>query len=343
MRATYVICIVSASVLLFYLAGPRDTSSGIIPDTKQSGLTGKHAEKAHLSHDAIPLPAKITADEAADRSSDTNEKTDLGRQAILWGTVHTENGGTVSGAKISLYSASQNENHGTQSRENGDFIIQNLPPARDYRISVNPRGMYKRYQRLIEIDSNETHSEIVLEALPIAPLTGRIVDINGTPVPGLSVSLRSNVKPTFSHHVVTNSLGQFHASGFPLGPYEVSSMTGLLLTITGLGFSGALTPVELTVDSGSYRVSGRVYDHMGNPVGGAGVFLDWTLNRGAVRNFTARRTITDPGGRFSIDGLGEGPHDLLLVANRESVFRRQIDIGRESGYLDVVMEIPVPE
>ncbi len=117
-------------------------------------------------------------------------------------------------------------------------------------------------------------------------------------------------------------------------------MSGLLLTITGLGFSGETEPVELTVDSGSYRVSGRVYDHLGNPVGGAGVFLDWTLNRGTVRNFTARRTITDPGGRFNIDGLGEGPHDLLLVAGRASVFRREIDLGRESGHLDVVMDIP---
>jgi hypothetical protein len=197
--------------------------------------------------------------------------------------VQTDTGSTLPGAKISLYSATENENHVTRSGGNGGFLFQYLRPAEDYHISVSPRGMYKRYQRVIEIDSNETYSEIVVEALPVAPLSGRIVDVNGTPVAGLRLSLRSNVKPTWSRHVVTNPLGQFHASEFPLGSYEISSMSGLLLTIT------------------------------------------------------------DPGGKFNIDGLGEGPHDLLLVAGRASVFRRDIDLGRESGHLDVVMDIPDKE
>lgn len=200
--------------------------------------------------------------------------------------------------------------------------------------------MYKRYLRVMEIDSNETHLNIVLEILPTGPLSGRIIDINGNPIPGFLLSLRSSIKPTWSRHVATDTLGQFRVPGFPLGPYEVSSMSGLLLTITGLKFAGEMEPVELTVDSGPYSITGRIYDHMGKPLGGAGVFLDWTFNRGEVRNFTARRTATDPEGRFSISGLGEGAHDLLLVASRESVYRREIDLGRESGRLDVVMEMP---
>jgi hypothetical protein len=336
MRVTHT-CVSIAGIAFLSLPVQIDTPLSSDDLHPQPGISGTPEPKAYQLTETALIPAPAIP---ASTPVDVNENNGLPPTAILWGTVQTENGVRVPGAKIRLSSISWNSSHAVVSDESGDFLFDGLLPSPDYRISISSRGMYKRYQRQIEVEANETYSDVILEELAIATLAGRVVDVNGNPVAHFRLSLRSNVKPTWSRHVVTDTLGEFHIPGFPLGGYEVSSMSDLLLNITGLRFNSDTDPVELTVDSGEYSVSGRVYDHLGNPLAGAGIFLDWTLTRGETRNFTARRTITDPGGRFSIEGLGEGLHDFLLVANRESVYRRVLDLGRESGYLDVVMEVP---
>ncbi len=176
MRATW-LCIVLAGIALLYLPASLDNSIRPNPDDKQSAITARHADKSNLRTESISISTQASADAVADEPADLIDKPDPRPQAILWGTMQTDTGSTLPGAKISLYSATENENHVTRSGGNGEFLFQYLRPAEDYHISVSPRGMYKRYQRVIEIDSNETYSEIVVEALPVAPLSGRIVDV----------------------------------------------------------------------------------------------------------------------------------------------------------------------
>ncbi len=47
--------------------------------------------------------------------------------------------------------------------------------------------------------------------------------------------------------------------------------------------------------------------------------------------------MTDPSGKFAIDGLGEGPHDLIISLSDVGIYRRNIDVGNETGQIAAVL------
>lgn len=259
-------------------------------------------------------------------------------RAILWGTIQTETGEIVTGEQLKLYSASLNRQHVTISNEHGEFLIVDITPANDYNISVSPRGMYQRYEADIEIGANQTYVKIILRDLGVGLLTGRIVNIKGNPVPGFTLSIRSLPKPRWSNTVTGDEGGRFEVGQVPQGGLEISRLDQLL-KITGLHFTaGSSSLLNLVVDFGPYTITGHAYDELGEPIAGASVLLNWVYTLGGVRSVTNRRTMTDPSGKFAIDGLGEGPHDLIISLSDAGVYRHNIDVGNETGQIEAVLK-----
>ena len=298
----------------------------------------------------LPKPAPESPDELNDRDSDLASATDPGRveragpigPVLLWGTVQTESGEVVSGEEVQLYSATLNEKHRSISNDHGEFVMHDVTPAADYSVSVSPRGMFARYQRDVAIDQNQIDLNIVLRSLPTASMTGWVVDTTGNPVPAFDLVIRSPARARWSATVTTDAGGRFEVNRVPEGRLEVSTrtlQTGQLMKITGLELvAGSTRPVKLVVDAGTHMVSGRVYDALGSPVAGANVLLTWTHSEATVRSIATRRTITDPDGGFTLDGLGAGPHELIVSFGGQGQ-RRKIEVGQDNLPVDLVLDL----
>ena len=97
------------------------------------------------------------------------------------------------------------------------------------------------------------------------------------------------------------------------------------------------TPPLLVVDQGSHELKGFVYDQFHYPVDGARVVLSWVNYEGGTRSIVDRRTTTNPSGEFSMKGIGNGEHDLVITAGDGSTYRRTVDIGSEGIGLTVIL------
>ena len=281
----------------------------------------------------LPNPRSSTAS-----SAEQSIPSPVRDQVVLRGTIQTETGETITGEQLKLYSPSLNLQYVVVSNDLGEFLIDDITPANDYHISLSPRGMYQRYEADIEIGDNRTDTEIILRDLGVGFLTGRIVDVKGSPVPGFKLSIRSLSKPRWSNTVTGNENGRFEVDQVPQGVLEISSMLGQLLKITGLHFTaGSSSLLSLVVDVGPYAIAGHAYDELGEPIAGASVLLNWVYTLGGVRSVTNRRTMTDLSGKFAIDGLGEGPHDLIISLSDVGIYRRNIDVGNETGQIAAVL------
>lgn len=77
-------------------------------------------------------------------------------------------------------------------------------------------------------------------------------------------------------------------------------------------------------------VTGRVTDASnGAPVAGAHVFLA----------YTQRGSVTDAGGRYTIDGVAEGSYTLVVSMLGYETVRRPLDVPAEAGVEDVDVEL----
>lgn len=276
-------------------------------------------------------------------------------QATLWGTIKTQWGELIPGQELKLYSPSLNQQHVATSNDYGEFVISGITPESDYRVSVTPRGMFQRYENKIGIDNYQTNTTIVLRELPVGLLTGRVVDIAGDAVPGLTLVIKSVSRPRWTSNVTTDENGQFKLDNVPQGKLDVSSRanhllhtTGIyfttgaeqLLKITGVDFKvGANAALNMVIDSGPHAITGRVQDEFGEPLAGANVLLDWVHREGLIRSVSARRTITDFNGEFTIHGLGSGVHDLIISSNGIGASRRSINVGYDSGQVETVLTL----
>ncbi len=326
--------IYTAYLHIDYELGPPDSESFSTEPTEtfsESDVESAVENKTTASTKQTDLIAKSVVIESSSPSPNFD-------QAILWGTLQTETGEIISGEELQLYSASLNKQHTTTSQHNGEFSIDDISPAKDYRISVSPRGMYQRYNADIEIDSSQTYTDVVLQSLPAGLLVGRIVDVRGNPVPQFEISVRSLSKTGWSKKVASNEIGQFEVDQVPQGELEIFTGFTKQLKITGLFFAvESASEFILVVDVGPYSIMGNVYDNHGEPVAGASVLLSWVYRSGVIRSISNRRTMADSRGEFVIDGLGVGPHDLIVTASDIGVYRRNINVGNETGQVEAVL------
>ncbi|MCZ6883646.1 MAG: carboxypeptidase regulatory-like domain-containing protein [Gammaproteobacteria bacterium] len=270
-----------------------------------------------------------------------DEDEDLWRgTASAWGSLSTKYGDVVAKETIKLFSESANQAYSETSDENGYFNFENIVPAPDYRLSVSPKGMYKRVSMdSLAILSNQTGLSIVLEPLEIGTLKGKVVNIENIAVPGYEMKIRSPLKARWIRNFVPDIIGEFQIANVPIGPIEFSKTFGQVLVITGHEYTGdSQTTIELVVDIGYNELRGVVYDEFYNTVPGATVILSWKHNYQGVVSIVNRRITTRPTGEFLFQGLGKGEHELLVTFVGGLVGHQIVDIGNDSSERVVVLQ-----
>lgn len=301
-------------------------------EPEQAAETNVGAQPRAQARSAASTPPQPRP--AGDDSLAAEEAVPVPTRSIVWGTVETVFGDIVEGETVRLYSASLDRVYTGASNGQGEFRIDDVQAASDYKLSVKPKGMFKRYTRgNLEVEGVQTVLRIALEPLRVGELRGEIINAEGRAVPNFSVFVRSLSKDRGIRRARSGPVGRFRVEGFPEGPFEVTAREHLL-NIRGLSFDPESNEtLTLVVDDGPHRLTGKVYDGFGRPHVGVTVLLRWTYSRDQARTVVERQTLTDEAGAFDLDGLGAGRHQLWLASVDGSSLRRSVLIGEHPRQL----------
>jgi len=262
-------------------------------------------------------------------------------QAVVTGRVTGSDGLAIQGAQLQLYSAAVKRRETAVSDRDGHFTFRNVQFASDYRLWVHPQRGYKDHiEEGLVVDAAGRDLAVVVEALELAGLRGRMLDPDGTPVPGVSLWLRTAYEGAQRASVVTGGLqGDFLVERLPEGPLTLQTHASPYFSFSGIELSpGMITPVRLVLDTGSHKLDGFVLDADRRPVPGAQVSLLWSSRESGVLSRSHRQTTTDAGGYFLFTRLGSGRHTLAASAEGYRSARLDPQVGADSSEVRVYLQ-----
>ncbi len=179
----------------------------------------------------------------------------------------------------------------------------------------------------------------MLELIDEGELSGWMIDLDGQPVPGFSLTLRSTMATAQSVSVVSDQQGFFSVEGFPVGGALFRTNSYPVLTVRGIHVSPEPEePVTVILDTGRYVLQGRVIDGFGEPVAESSITLGWAFRDNGLRSSSTRKTTTDHNGNFFFTGLGPDLHALQVSAAGFSTVVHTIDVGADPNEIVVELE-----
>jgi hypothetical protein len=162
-------------------------------------------------------------------------------------------------------------------------------------------------------------------------------------VAGIGLKVKSSQKSNWSSSFVTDDWGEFRVENVPLGGLEFLSTFGPDVLINGHVFKGdSGAPIILLVDQGSHQLNGQVRKDFDMPLSGANVTLSWTHIADGKRSVVKRHARTDTSGDFSMQGLGSGEHELLLVTAAEAGYQQVVDVGYAAQHITINLAQSLP-
>ena len=266
----------------------------------------------------------------------------LENAALVTGVVESERGEPVAGATIFL-KRPQGMHYQATSGADGSFSLADVEFGADYQLSLVAPVPFRDYaEQGIRVTENGLSLEIVLESLATGRLTGRMVDVEGSPLPGFRLwlggaSVRSAVP------VSGDERGYFELEEAPAGSLSFDTRASPRLRISGPTLrAGGEAEVLLVLDSGDQEMAGEVLDDRGDPVAGAQVSLSWSHASGGLRSTSQRTTSTGPSGVFRFSQLGPGEHLLEVRAAGYRPVQEYRDADRYAAELEVRLDPNAP-
>jgi len=223
----------------------------------------------------------------------------------------------------------------------GQYDVLPIAPT----LAIPTEGRYGQPGKSVTVRPGEATTGIDFDLLPVGRITGRVTDMDGQPVSGLTVTLSLTGEGGYVRHfvpqdnrqTVTNESGEYHAFRVPPGRYLVSVgepftieppgiPAGRLPTIYTQTFhpaaaeaslavpvdvpaGGEASGVDITVGPPlrTYKMEGRIIDSAtGEPVPGVGMKIVIEDDRGRVRSEIGADWRSDAAGVFSISGARPG-------------------------------------
>jgi len=197
---------------------------------------------------------------------------------------------TLSGDADQIIKTDQDGNYSFQGVPHGDYTVT----ATCDKYKFSPENI-----SVTIVDKNETNVNFSAELITYS-ITGMILDTQGMPLEGVSISL------DFEENTSTDPNGSFSISGLPDGNYVLApSLRGYSfspinksVTITDKNVDQVNFSAELT----TYSITGTILDFNNEPLRGVSISLD-----------SGEKSSTDAIGSFSISGLSNGEYTLTPV------------------------------
>jgi hypothetical protein len=258
--------------------------------------------------------------------------------ALVTGVVVSERGEPVAGATI-LLSRPQRARYQTASDAEGSFSLVDVEIGSDYQLAVLAPIPFRDYsERGIRITEDGLSLEIVLESLATGRLTGRMIDVEGNPLPGFRLWL-GGASARSAVPISGDARGYFELEEASAGLLSFFTRVSPILRVSGLTLrAGGEADVLLVLDSGDQGMTGKVLDDRGDPVAGAEVSLSWSHASGGLQSTSQRTTRTDPSGLFRFTQLGPGEHLLEVRAAGYRNVQEYRDAGRYAAEVELRLE-----
>jgi len=250
---------------------------------------------------------------------------------VLLGVLVGTDGSPLSGETIHVHSVSARVRQQGFSDKKGRYEVTGLVPAEDYRAWVYPSGPYRDLMRNgIVIPEGGLKLDFEFEAFESGTITGRIVDVEGNPVPHFSLWVNSTSALNKPRRVATDAKGEFFVEDVPEGDLIFQTRSLPRFTVRGMKLgAGEEAETELLLDWGRHALASVVVDPVGEPVALAKVDLHWTQKWGPGRTTSYRSAVADEAGRFGFTELGVGEHKLRVVAQGFRSRRVDVKIGSD--------------
>jgi RNA polymerase sigma factor (sigma-70 family) len=164
--------------------------------------------------------------------------------------------------------------------------------------------------------------DVTVQLVPALDYVGVVLDTDGKPVEGVTVTLlgagqgERSLHP-IEDHFVSDARGEFHfhapddavlEARHPVHGVARGRMAGAALVSHRLTLK--LAQGDGALHLGTEHISGRVVDAEGAPVAGALVYAH-PLDMGEWSTSTSGQATTDASGRFTVEGLDPGRHSLM--------------------------------
>ena len=270
---------------------------------------------------ADPSPGVLGARTIAEKQAPARRS--FGPQ--LAGTVVDSELQAVAGAVISLFEqrgkAGQSAFFGARlsqmlSDADGSFEIPTPEDGRLYSLRVDHAEFATLYRPNLRGAGDES-IELQLKMVPGLRLRGRVLDEEGRPLVGASLTIvnlqhREMLPPFLPERVGTSVAGgRFSIAGLSEGrkQLEVACDGYRSLQVDLRRFDTSTPEQVIRLRSGAHSISGRVLDQLGEPVAGA-----WVTARPTQKGFSESAippVTSDSEGRFAIAGLSAGRYQLV--------------------------------
>ncbi len=239
----------------------------------------------------------------------------LRNSATLSGTIVTPTGAPAFGQQIRIASSSRRFQARAVAGVRGEFEFRAVPYAEDYHVWVQPRRMFRDFTtRDFVIASPHVELPIALEEVGYGRLVGRVIDVEGNPVPQVKLTATSDAAAEQGRAFVARTDGSFEVDGVPAGSIVFESPSPPTV-ISGIDLDAEqVREVFLVVDRGERTLFGTAVTESGQPLAGGNVLLLWTYTDEVVSSSSRRRTVTNARGEFRFSHLGPGEHRLQVSA-----------------------------
>lgn len=315
-------------------------SNTSIPFNFKSKLTLDDSTAKSEIKVAYMYPRTAAGKEIFNTSLQVNDNHSGLLELAVTGQIYTDKGFHSKGEKVQFYSSSLGKRYVTNSDSTGNFRIRNIISANDYQLQISPKGMYQKYYKEISITPASTHFHILLETAAVSTLRGQLKNLDKIPVVNFKLKVKSLVVSNWERFLTTDSIGGFELENVPVGGITFSAIQDQqVLSIEGFEILDKQhRSLNLIVDEGSYVINGIVYNHYGEPVIGSNIVLSWKHNDGRKRSTTIRSTTTGLDGRFQLQRIGPGLHELIVADIISGSAHKQV-IDFSYDYTEVLINL----
>ncbi len=264
----------------------------------------------------------------------------LKRLTTVTGRLTDTKGNPVGGEKLDIVTSQLRTWYHAQSDARGNFLFKEVEPGKDHQLRIRPVSRYKNKDiNPLVVPDGGLNLDVVLEPIDEGELSGWMIDLDGNPIPGFSLTLRSAMATAQSVSVVGDQQGFFSVEGFPVGNALFRTNSYPVLTVQGIHVSPEPEePITVILDTGLHVLQGRVVNLFGEPVAASSITLGWGISYNGLQNSSTRKTTADQNGNFVFTGLGPGLHAMQVSAAGFSIPVLIIDVGIDPGEIVVKLE-----
>ncbi len=323
---------------------------GEAPPGLESGKTAPAPVSGPTAGPEIPAPARGTGARAPEPgpvpAAERSDVVEVGFRARILGRLLDPAGRPLAGVEVRLTAPMRSGLEAAllfgdasrtsvriaataRSGPNGSFVLEGADPEKVYFLEVG-QAPYAPYSRKLSILAFPEATDLGdIQLLAGGVVSGLCVDPIGRPVQNVWIRVKkigprgrlqwNQLIPREGDRFFTDAQGRFRIEGTPVGQVGIEAgKSGCITARTGplaVAAEQEVKDIRLVLEAGK-TISGQVVDPLGKGIHGIRVYANPPPGQGdrAKRSGTHGMAISNPEGRFAIEGLRPGKYRVSALS-----------------------------